>query len=147
MSLRLSVFSTFIFFILIEIYLLIQVGSLIGGLETLALIILSAILGIHILRNPRLISVQRIMEQMQERPDGNFIIQKPILFSEPFIESFLVIFGGFFLIMPGILSDFLGLIAIFPYTRLFLVKRLNKYFTPVAANDGFIEADYRREDK
>ena len=146
MSFRLNVFSVFIFLLLTEIYLLIQVGHLIGGVETLLLIIVSAILGIHILRRPHLVSLQRIMEA-QKRHRNEDIVQKSIIFSEPIIESFLIILGGVLLILPGILSDFLGLIIIFPYTRMFLVKRLNKHFSPIAANDGFIEAEYRREDK
>jgi len=148
MFFRMNVFSLFIITLLIEIYLLIQVGSAIGGLETLVLIILSATFGIRILRKPNFISIQKIVEQVkQEQQTG--AVQKPVALSEPIIESFLVLGGGFLLIMPGFLSDFVGLIAIFPFSRMFLVRRLSKYFdiSPAAANDSYIEAKYHHEDK
>jgi len=136
--------------VLVEIFLFIQMGEMIGGFETILLVVLTGVFGMHILRNPNIASIQKIMEQMKyEQQTGINITHSPVLLSEPIIESFLVFIAGFLLIIPGFLTDFLGLIAFFPLSRMFLVRRFNKYFIKpsVSANDQFIEAEYRHDNE
>ena len=129
-----------------EIFLLIQMGEIIGGFKTVLLVVLTAIFGMHILRNPNIKSIQKIMEQMKHEQQSQI---NTFHISEPIIESFLVFGGGFLLIFPGFLTDFMGLIAFFPWSRMFFVKRFSKRFArpSEAANDQFIEAKYRHEDE
>lgn len=98
---------------IIEVYLLIKVGSIIGALPTVALLLSISIAGAWLVRHQGFAILRRIqLEMMQGRlPAGDLL------------DGVLVLFGGVLLVTPGFFTDFLGLFFIIPFTRN-IIKRL-----------------------
>ena len=91
----------------IEIYLLIQIGQVIGGLETFLLIILTGIVGAQLARSQGFALLRRVQEEsMQGIPS-----------STTMAEGLLILVGGILLITPGVITDGMGLLFIFPLSR------------------------------
>jgi UPF0716 protein FxsA len=90
-----------------ELYVLIQIGSAIGILPTIALLILDSVLGAALMRSQGRAAWMRFNRALAEgRMPGREVI-----------DGALVIFGGALLLTPGFISDFLGLILLLPPTR------------------------------
>jgi UPF0716 protein FxsA len=97
---------------LIEIALFIAVGSQLGVLTTLALIVLGALLGVTILRGQQARAIA--MMQGGLRIDaGSFAAQ----------GAFRVL-AGILLILPGFLTDTLGLVLLVPFVQRALVRAI-----------------------
>jgi UPF0716 protein FxsA len=90
-----------------ELYVLIQIGSAIGILPTIALLILDSVLGAALMRSQGRAAWMRFNRALAEgRVPGREVM-----------DGALVIFGGALLLTPGFLSDVLGLILLLPPTR------------------------------
>ena len=100
----------------IELAVLIKVGSAIGVLATLMLIVLSGILGMMVLRIAGVTTAWRARERMAkgEMPD-----------QEIFSGMMLTIAGGL-LIFPGLVSDAIALLLLLPITRQLITRNLHK---------------------
>ncbi len=100
----------------LELALLIQVGSAIGVLPTLGLIILSAVLGILLLRVAGLATAWRARERLArgELPEREMF------------DGLLLALGGLLLLLPGFISDIFGLLCVLPFTRHLLLGRLQR---------------------
>ena len=104
----------FIVFPIVELYVLIQIGSAIGVLPTIALLILDSVLGAMLMRSQGRAAWLRFNRALAEgRVPGREVI-----------DGMLVIFGGALLLTPGFLSDILGLILLLPPTRALVRKAL-----------------------
>ena len=107
----------FILFILIglpllEISVFIKVGSEIGGELTLLLTIGTAALGIFIVR----LQGMQVMAQMRKNLSNN---TPPV---EGLVHGFFLFFAGFFLLIPGFITDTIGALLLLPPLRLYLGK-------------------------
>ncbi len=91
----------------IEIAGFVIVGSEIGVLATLGLIILSAVLGFALLRRQGL----SLLNQMKAETAAGRAPQREI------IHGTLLIFAGILLIIPGFLTDIIGLLLFIPFIR------------------------------
>ncbi len=90
-----------------ELYLIIQVGSAIGPLPTVGLLILDSLLGSLLLKWQGGAAWRRFNAALREmRPPTREVA-----------DGALIIFGGALLLTPGFLSDIAGLILIVPPTR------------------------------
>ena len=98
---------------LAELYVLIQVGQLIGLLPTLAILLLDSIVGSLLLRSQGRVAWRRFNEAVAQR-------RVP---AREVLDGVLVIFGGAFLITPGFITDIFGLLLLIPPTRA-LARRL-----------------------
>jgi len=107
-------------FILAEIALLIWIGSKIGVLWVLFLILLTAMLGILFGRKQGFETWNRAMHAMQRR-------EAP---AKEFIDGICIFLGAALLIMPGFISDIAGILLLLPLTRnlfkLSIAKMLDK---------------------
>ncbi|MDH6131326.1 UPF0716 protein FxsA [Kitasatospora sp. MAA4] len=95
--------------LVLEIWLLVQVASLIGWLPVLALLVLSAALGVSLIKRAGLKAFRAAtaaFEQGTVPPSG-----------APETGTSLTVAGGLLLILPGFLSDLVGLTLLFPPTR------------------------------
>ncbi|MES2820600.1 MAG: FxsA family protein [Pseudomonadota bacterium] len=103
-------------FPLIELTVLIQVGSAIGLLPTLLLVIGGAVLGSVLLRVAGVATALRARERLArgELPE------------QEMLEGLLIAVGGGLLLLPGFISDVFGLLCLFPFTRRALVDRLRR---------------------
>lgn len=111
-------FLLFIIVPIAELFLLIEVGQLIGAWDTVLIVFLSGFLGAYTARNQGMSLLFSIKQQLAHG-------QLP---TESLIQGFLVFIGGILLITPGFLTDILGLSLIFPITRKFFLNRVKDYF-------------------
>jgi UPF0716 protein FxsA len=93
---------------LVELYILLQVGSVIGAANTILLVILTGVLGAFLAQREGIRTLQTIQSVMArgEMP------------GEALLDALLILVAGFVLITPGILTDTLGFLLLIPATRL-----------------------------
>lgn len=118
-------FVLFLLFPLAELYVLIKVGSSIGALATILLLVLSGVAGILLLRLAGFATAWRARERLArgELPEREML------------QGLMMAIGGGLLFLPGFISDVLALIVLFPPTRNFLFRMINRR----------IEAQVRRQ--
>lgn len=96
--------------------LLFEVADQIGGLTTLALVVLTAVIGIQILKQQGLSTFSR----------ANQRINSGELPAQEIIEGIFLAVGGAFLLTPGFITDTLGFMFLIGPIRRFLVRSLIK---------------------
>jgi UPF0716 protein FxsA len=101
----------------VEIYLLITVGSYIGVWPTLAFVIGTGILGAWLAKREGL----RVMKQYSEA------LARGEMPKEGVLSGLLVLVGAVLLMMPGVLTDILGLFLLFPLTRKLAAVPLSRW--------------------
>jgi UPF0716 protein FxsA len=101
-----------------ELYVIIQVGQAIGALPTIAILLADSIVGSLLLRHQGRSAWRRFNQAMAE----GRVPAREVL------DGALVIFGGAFLITPGFISDFLGLLLLIPPTRAVVRRILVRIF-------------------
>ncbi len=106
----------FLLFPVIELALLIQVGSAIGVLPTLLLVIGTAILGGVLLRVAGVATAWRAREKLArgELPE------------QEMLEGLMIALGGGLLLLPGFITDVLGVLCLIPFSRGLLVNKLRQ---------------------
>jgi len=107
---------TIIFLIVpvVEIYLLIEVGQVIGALWTAFLVVLTAVIGIRLLKIQGISTLMRAQSKMQTG-------QMP---AQEMFEGIGLVLAGAFLLTPGFFTDTVGFILLFPPTRVWLVSKV-----------------------
>ncbi|MGW0810377.1 FxsA family protein [Nonomuraea sp. NPDC002799] len=116
-TMRLLLFLAFLIIPVLEIWLLIQVGSVIGGPATVALLIADSLLGAWLVRREG----RRAWRALQEALQGGKVPDRELA------DGALVLVGGVLLVTPGFFSDVLGFLCILPVTRP-LMRRLGAWF-------------------
>ena len=101
----------------LEIWILIQLGNIFGIWGTLLLVIGTAILGIFHLRMQGFELV--------------FNLQKKLLSGQravpELVEGIGLLVSGFFFIIPGAITDIIGLVFLIPLTRRFFLRLIINY--------------------
>lgn len=102
----------FIIMPIIEIAVLLRVGDAIGWLSTLAVVILTAIIGTVMLRQQGLATLARAQQRLGagEMP------------AEQLLEGVLLMIGGVLLLTPGFVTDTFGFLCLVPFTRQAMVR-------------------------
>ena len=130
---------------LIELYLLIEVGSEIGAIPTIGLSLFTAALGGWLVRMQGFEVLFRAQSQMGKR-------EVPAL---ELIEGALLLLVGFALLLPGFITDAIGFLLLIPPLRRGLILRWLRSrgklepardVAPEQRADHIIEGDFRRED-
>ena len=116
---------------LIEIYLMIKIGSMIGAFNTIFLIFFTAITGVYFARLAGLNAI---------RSGFNQLIKNEIPIYE-IISGATLAFAALLLIIPGFLTDLIGFFLIFPITRKILIKAVSSKFRK-ENNDNVIEGNF-----
>lgn len=111
---------------LIEIYLLIQVGSVIGAGWTVFLVVLTAVLGAALLRQQGLSTLARFQQS----------VARGELPATTLIEGMVLLVGGAMLLTPGFFTDALGFLCLFPPTRLALAQWIARRVVVQAGSFG-----------
>ncbi|MBV0933094.1 FxsA family protein [Marinobacterium weihaiense] len=119
-------FLLFIIIPIIEITVLIQVGQAIGAWYTVGLVLLSAFIGVNMLRHQGLSTLARAQQRMQQG-------EMP---GQEMVEGILLAVGGALLVTPGFVTDVLGFSCLVPGIRKALIKPLLSRFTVVAAGQA-----------
>ena len=118
---------------LIEIYLMIKVGGMIGAFNTIFLILFTAITGVYFARLAGLNTI---------RSGFNQLIKNEIPIYE-IISGAALAFAALLLIIPGFLTDFIGFLLIIPITRKFFISSISSKLRnkKVNSNDNIIEGN------
>jgi UPF0716 protein FxsA len=114
-------FKLFLCFTLVpvvELYLLIKVGTVIGGLNTILLVILTGFLGAWLAR----------LEGMNTMLKLKMNLRQGLMPAEELIDAVIIFIAGIVLITPGLITDIFGLLLLWPYTRNKFKRMLRKKF-------------------
>ena len=97
----------FIILPIAEMAVLIKVGTLIGVLPTIALVVLTAVMGVSLMRVQGLATLARVQEKLQrgEIPETELL------------EGVMLLIGGALLLTPGFITDTMGFICLIPGLR------------------------------
>lgn len=103
-------FKLFLFFTtvpLIEFYLLLRLGQVIGLWPTLGVVFGTGFLGAVLVKRQGLAIFRRLLSEMEEG----------ILPAEALFDGVLLLLAGALLITPGLLTDCLGIVLLLPWSR------------------------------
>ncbi len=102
-----SFFLLFIGLPALEIFLMIKIGGQIGALNTIALIFLTAIIGIYISR----------LQGIQTLRSGMINLYQNKLPVYEILSGASIAVAALLLIVPGFFTDFVGFLLLIPFTR------------------------------
>ena len=117
---------------LIEIYLMIKIGSLIGAFTTIFLIFFTAVTGIYFAKLEGLNAIRSGFAQLVRN-------EMPIY---EIISGAALAFAALLLIIPGFLTDLVGFLLIVPITRKIFIKNISSKFNKKKINEDIIEGDF-----
>ena len=117
----------------IEIYLLIKIGSQIGAISTIFLIFLTAIIGIYYAKYEGLNTLKSGFVQLSKNETPAYEV----------ISGAAIAFAALLLIIPGFATDILGFFLIFPISRKFIFNKMSKKFSQKKnEKNNFIDGDF-----
>ena len=117
----------------IEIYLLIKIGSQIGAIITIFLIFMTAIIGIYYAKYEGLNTLKSGFAQLSKNETPAYEV----------ISGAAIAFGALFLIIPGFITDMLGFLIIFPVTRKLLLNKFTTKFSKAKTEkNNFIDGEF-----
>jgi UPF0716 protein FxsA len=118
-SIFLKLFLAFTLIPVIEIYILIKLGTHIGALTTVLLVIATGIAGAFLARVQGFYTLFRIRTALRER-------RMP---TQELIDAFLILVAGIVLLTPGFLTDAAGILLLIPATRAHAGRYLRYWIT------------------
>ena len=116
---------------LIEIYLMIKVGGVIGAFNTIFLIFFTAAAGIFFARLEGFRALRSGFQQLVKNEIPIYEI----------ISGAVLAFAALLLIIPGFLTDLVGFLLIIPVTRKILIKNISSKYKN-RASENVVEGDY-----
>ena len=117
----------------LEIYLLIKIGSQIGAITTILLIFTTAIIGIYYAKYEGLNTLRSGFSQLSRNETPAYEV----------ISGAAIAFAAILLIIPGFLTDLLGFLLIFPLTRKIIFGNLTKKFkNKENKKNNFIDGEF-----
>ncbi len=103
---------------LVELYLLIKVGSVIGAAPTILIVIGTGFAGAWLAR----MQGMGVMWRMREN------LNNGLMPAEELIDGAIILAAGAVLLTPGLITDVVGLLLLIPYTRNAFKRRLRRRF-------------------
>ena len=127
---------------LIEIYLFIKVGSKIGALNTILLILTTAVVGIWYARYEGFNTLRSGMSQLVKNELPLYEI----------VSGAAIAFAALLLILPGFATDIIGILLVLPLTRKIILSKYSKKYSSTKKrsdkNKNYIEGEFEDiEDK
>lgn len=104
----------FIIIPIAEIMLLLKVSQYIGAWTTVGLVLLTAVVGVNLLKRQGLSTLSRFQQRLQS---GQIPAQE-------MVEGMLIAFSGALLLTPGFITDAIGFTCLLPPVRALLAKRI-----------------------
>ena len=118
---------------IIEIYLFIKIGSQIGAIYTILLILITAIVGVYYAKYEGLNTLKSGFIQLSKNETPTYEM----------ISGAAIAFAALLLIIPGFATDIFGFLIIFPISRKFIFK---KFFYKIKQKqykkNNFIDGDF-----
>lgn len=112
-----KLFLAFVALPLLDLYLLVKVAGRLGLLETVALVVVTGVVGGFVARLQGLNTLRKAQMRLARR-------QSP---SDEVADGALILVGGALLVTPGLLTDGLGFLLLLPFTRPFVRRWLQRY--------------------
>ena len=117
----------------IEIYLLIKIGTQIGAISTIVLIFITAFVGIYYAKYEGLNTLKSGFVQLSKNETPAYEI----------ISGAAIAFAALLLIIPDFATDVLGFLIIFPISRKFILSMFTKKFHyKREKKNNFIDGDF-----
>lgn len=110
------ILALFILIPIIEIFLFMRIGALIGVAPTLGMIVLTAIIGVSMLKIQGLSTLQRAQNNLQENK----------LPATELVEGVILLICGALLLTPGFFTDTIGFLMLVPHIRRSIAKVIIK---------------------
>jgi len=118
---------------IIEIYLLIKIGSQIGALTTILLIFTTAVVGIYYAKYEGLNTLKSGFIQLSRNEAPTYEM----------ISGAAIAFAALLLIIPGFFTDVCGFLLIFPFTRNLIFNSVFKKFkNKKTEKNNFIDGEF-----
>ena len=111
----------FLLWPLLEIGLFVTLGGWIGVWATLAIVLGSAVLGVFVIRWQTRFVMGQVLRDLQSLGDA----------VTPAAHSAMIVLAGVLLILPGFLTDALGLVLLLPPVRNFAIGLLRARARPL----------------
>jgi UPF0716 protein FxsA len=99
---------------LAELAILIYLGTLIGALYTILIVVITGLLGAFLARRQGIATLSRIRSNLEQG----------ILPSGELFQAVLILIGGLLLLTPGLITDLVGFTLLIPQTRNFVTRWL-----------------------
>ncbi|MCE8005522.1 FxsA family protein [Aestuariivita sp.] len=134
-------FLAFLLVPLIEIGLFIQIGGAIGLWPTLAIVVLTAVLGTWLVRAQGLLALGQLRSSFSDLRDP----------TEPLAHGAMILISGALLLTPGFFTDAIGFLLLMPPVRLAVYRYVRTRVTvrhfemghrPPPARDDIIDGDF-----
>ena len=138
-----KILTIFIVVPLLEMFILIKVGNAIGAISTVFLVILTATIGITLLKYEGLATLTRLRQKLniRERPDTELV------------EGIMLLVGGSLLLIPGFVTDLIGFSCLISRTRrpiaVWLVQKVTAHHERASRQSDkprIIEGEYHKDD-
>ena len=128
-----------------EIYLLLQVGSVIGAFPTIFLVVFTAALGAWLLKQQGFATFQRFQENLAQG----------VIPAYEMIEGPIILLGGLLLLTPGFITDILGFVCLISPLRKKiaqyvienrLIQEIGAFKQQKAAENNVLEGEFKKEE-
>jgi UPF0716 protein FxsA len=130
-------FKLFLLFTVIpvaELAILIKVGSVIGTFNTIAIVIMTAVVGAYMVKMEGLGIIYRIQQNMEEG----------IFPAEELISGVMILVAGALLLTPGFLTDVIGFLLVVPASRNIIKRVIKQYLKKRMDVEGFEDTTFRQ---
>ena len=107
-------FAIFAVMTLLEIYVLMTVGDVIGNWQTVLLVIMTALIGSTLLRQQGWSTMAKAQQSIAEGKTPAFEM----------LEGVVILVSGVLLITPGFITDGLGLLGLMPWSRRYFINHI-----------------------
>ena len=124
---------------LIELYVLLRIGSLLGVAPTILLVVVTGVVGAQLARREGVRTLRQIQAQLQ----------RGVMPTEGLVDGALILAAGLLLVTPGVLTDAVGFGLLFPLTRAALrqyVRRRLEAAVPAASSTVEVEFTRRSDE-
>ena len=119
---------------IIEMWILIEVGGWIGALPTIGLVVLTATIGLSLLKQQGLSTLMRARRKIDEGA----------IPASELVSGVMIAVGGALLLTPGFVTDALGFALLIPQTRKWLLfKLIDRYRDKIVIEGEFHRVDDR----
>ena len=127
-----SILIAIILIPIIEIYLLIKIGSQIGAITTILLILTTAIVGVYYAKYEGLNTLKSGFAQLSKNKSPTFEV----------MSGAAIALGAILLIIPGFATDVVGFIIIFPFTRKLILANFKENYSSKESKKRFLEGEF-----
>lgn len=110
-----------------ELFLLIQVGSVIGAWNTVGLVFITGIAGAFLARSQGRAIMMKVQSELAQ---GGVP-------ADSMLHGLMVFVGGLLLVTPGIVTDLVGFCLVIPVTRWIFLKMIKSHFKNAVAKGNY----------